>query len=190
MTKLVQTIREKEKGMSESIINKAIKLVTSALGYTKYKNGLFNVEYSEDLVDEEDYYSFTLSISMNELGTDDGIYILPKPVLIQIDYWKDSDKLILITGEDTENDITKASLYECMFFESALVSKEENTTLQAKIAELENGIRSLEHKSFGCSLAGLSIDQAFRQGIVQAVDAAQKLITPQKYSKQPKAAGE
>ena len=100
------------------IANEAISLVLKALN-----EDLFNVEFDSELDfnEQDDTYNFLLNISMGEIPTDDGIYILPKPIVIEINYWEGD--YCFITGEDSENSINEENLFRTMFYESALVKK-------------------------------------------------------------------
>jgi hypothetical protein len=107
----------------ESVVNKAIEMVKEAL-YC-YDQHIFTVTYSSYYYIEDESCSFLLEIGVPELQTDDGLYHLPKPVCIQIDYRNEfgEDAFLLITGEDTENNISTTVLFMTMFFESSLVKK-------------------------------------------------------------------
>lgn len=103
---------------NETIVEEAIALINKAL----ILEHQFIVKHCEDYDDDIEYYSFSLEISMNEVETDDGPYILPEPVIVEISY--DHGDFCFITGEDHENDIASSWLYRYMFFSSALKPKE------------------------------------------------------------------
>ena len=109
------------------------------------ENGLFEIlrrelgEYNptfgsaDDLSDDEDYWHALVDITFPAYRTDDGM-VTPKPITMEFRFDKESGDYLLITGEDNEHEITKATIFACAYF----YSWQAATALQAeRTRELE-----------------------------------------------------
>jgi len=94
---------------------------------------------TDDLSDDESCWSVLVDITFPAYPTDDGVVTL-SPINMEFRFDKDCGDYWLITGEDNEHEITKATLFACAYF----YSWQDATALQAeRVRGLEDTVQKL-----------------------------------------------
>lgn len=101
--------------MNQEIFDKAKAKFTNALCHSGIDEYSFKIVFTDELVDDGDYYSLLLSVTVNPFPTDEG-ECTPEPVTFQVDYDKDHGELFFIIGEDTQQEITYGNVFAYMYF--------------------------------------------------------------------------
>lgn len=89
----------------------------------------FDVEDGGILDDDEDRLSILVDVTPKPIETDDGL-ITPSTTTLQVDMDKDSGEVMLITGEDTEWDLTYGNLYAAMYWSNCGEPVSANQVIQ------------------------------------------------------------
>lgn len=101
--------------MRATAFNKAKELFLHALCSSGMDEHSVSIEFDSELVDEDDDYSFLLSVTIKPFSTDQGPCV-PEPVIFQVDYQADDDEINFIVGEDTQQEITYGNVFSYMYF--------------------------------------------------------------------------
>lgn len=109
--------------MNLKIFEKAKSEFTNALCSSGMDEHSFELSFSDELINDEDYYSFLMSVQVNKFSTDAGDCV-PEPVTFQIDYDKDTGEIVFIIGEDTGTEITYGNVFAYMYFSTCKLSED------------------------------------------------------------------
>lgn len=79
----------------------------------RWGTDLWRAEFSEELDDNGEYYSFTIKFTFPFFNAEDNERW---STIIQFDYDKEDKKIYYVTGEDVLNDVTAINFWSTMFF--------------------------------------------------------------------------